>query len=597
MDYRGRRTDWSNRTIKKKQGMMTTQEIYTINEQKELGAFYTPKILSDLLAYHTISLLKNDKNKVYTVADPATGDSALLLSFHTISQKQGIKTRYIGIDIEERAICHSIQLFSGKDVEFHFVNTDGLYPYNSNNPSAGWSNIKKDLAPNGISFFVSNPPWGADKSKYKSLCNDFNAAKGQFDIYDLFIETIIDNLEDGGYYGIIVPDSIYNVEHKPIREYLFTNTTIKRIIRLGEGFFPEVNIAVSLIFGINKRSKNHDISCSHLSNNDRRKVLANTADILEVVKRSECKISSKLMVDSGYLFLTDIKQTDINLMGYLSHCPTIKQFTTSQRGVELSKKGIVSQCPKCKRWFPEPKGKIEATVRCPHCKESFIKKDLHFVSIINKSKHHNSAPIIVGESIFRYNTVSQAHITKGIDGINYKDDSLYLGSKILVRKTGVGITAGIDYNNCLTNQVVYIYKRKNNIDETITNEVILAVLNSRIVTYYIIMKFGSTGWKTHAYMSQTDVSSLPFPSIDIKNERTKTILNNITQLVKENSVGKTDEFSKDADAKIEQYVAELFQLNEKQYEVIYTAIQEVQKMIPFKRLLNVTPKMIFQNGL
>ena len=111
------------------------------------------------------------------------------------------------------------------------------------------------------------------------------------------------------------------------------------------------------------------------------------------------------------------------------------------------------------------------------------------------------------------------------------------------------------------------------------------------------MKFGSTGWKTHAYMSQTDVSSLPFPSIDIKNERTKTILNNITQLVKENSVGKTDEFSKDADAKIEQYVAELFQLNEKQYEVIYTAIQEVQKMIPFKRLLNVTPKMIFQNGL
>ena len=106
MDYRGRRTDWSNRTIKKKQGMMTTQEIYTINEQKELGAFYTPKILSDLLAYHTLSLLKNDKNKVYTVADPATGDSALLLSFHTISQKQGIKTRYIGIDIEERAIGH-----------------------------------------------------------------------------------------------------------------------------------------------------------------------------------------------------------------------------------------------------------------------------------------------------------------------------------------------------------------------------------------------------------------------------------------------------------------------------------------------------------
>lgn len=576
---------------------MTTQETYTINEQKELGAFYTPQILSDLLAYHTFALLKKDKDKVYTVVDPATGDSALLLSLYNISQKHGIKTRYIGIDIEERAINHSIQLFSGKSAEFHFVNTDGLYPCNSKVPSSGWNHIKNEFAPNGISFFVSNPPWGSDRSKYKSLCNDFDTAKGQFDIFDLFIETIINNLEDGGCYGIIVPDSIYNVEHKPIREHLFTNTTIKRIIRLGEGFFPEVNIAASLIFGIKKKPKNHNIICSHLSNNDRRNVLINNADILEIVKSTECKISSKLMVDSGYLFLTDIKKTDLNLMDYLSHCPTIKQFTTSQRGVELSKKGMVAQCPKCNRWFPEPKGKTDANVKCPHCKESFIKKDLHFVSIIKKTEHKKSAPIIVGESIFRYNTVFQAHITKGINGINYKDDSLYTGTKILVRKTGVGITAGIDYNNCLTNQVVYIYKRKNDVDETITNEVVLAVLNSRIVTYYIIMKFGSTGWKTHAYMSQTDVSSLPFPSIDTKDERTKTILNNVTQLVKDNSVGKTDDFPIDADTKIERYVAELFQLNEKQYEVIYAAIQEVQKMIPFRRLLNVTPKMIFQNGL
>lgn len=68
--------------------------------------------------------------------------------------------------------------------------------------------------------------------------------------------------------------------------------------------------------------------------------------------------------------------------------------------------------------------------------------------------------IIVGEDIFRYRTRCKSYIQLGLNGINYKDNKLYEGNKILIRKTGVGITAGIDYNNCMTNQVVYILHRK-----------------------------------------------------------------------------------------------------------------------------------------
>ena len=80
--------------------------------------------------------------------------------------------------------------------------------------------LAKKYFPNGIDFIVSNPPWGADKSSYIQLSSDFLTAIGQFDIYDLFIELCVNNLNVDGCFGLIVPDSIYSEEHKPIREFL-----------------------------------------------------------------------------------------------------------------------------------------------------------------------------------------------------------------------------------------------------------------------------------------------------------------------------------------------------------------------------------------
>ena len=59
----------------------------------------------------------------------------------------------------------------------------------------------------------------------------------------------------------------------------------------------------------------------------------------------------------------------------------------------------------------------------------------------------------------------------------------------------------------------------------------------------------------------------------------------------------TDNFSIDADAKIEYQIAKLFGINETDYGIIYKAINEVQQMIPFKRLLKVSVKDIFNNGI
>ena len=50
---------------------------YSLEEQKSLGAFYTPAALAEYLAKATLSLSRIDKSKRYVVFDPATCESAL----------------------------------------------------------------------------------------------------------------------------------------------------------------------------------------------------------------------------------------------------------------------------------------------------------------------------------------------------------------------------------------------------------------------------------------------------------------------------------------------------------------------------------------
>lgn len=570
---------------------------YSLEKQRSIGAFYTPAALAEYLAKVTLSLTKIDKSKRYVVLDPATGESALLNAFNSLSKRKGISNCFVGIDIEEKAINHSKSIFSGISENSVFIKCDALYPYESMGSFEGWSKLSKRYFPNGIDFIVCNPPWGVDKTIYDQLSNDFEMAKGQYDIYDLFIELCVRILNVNGVFGFIVPDTIYSEEHRPIREFLLKNATIKQIVRLGEGIFPNINIAVSLIFGIKRVCNNrHSISCAHLSNDIKKKVISNRISLESAINLCLCKIPSKVMIVNGYSFFTDIKKNDVNLTRILNNCPKIGDIAKSQRGVEISKKGIVLQCSSCHEWFPEPKVKTDGIIKCPHCHYSGKKSTFLAADIISNKSLSGYKKIIVGEDVYRFGINAKKYIKTNIPGINYKDVRLYEGSKVLVRKTGVGITAGIDYSDCLTNQVVYIIKRREDIDPMITNEVIIAVLNSRIITYYIIKSMGCNGWKTHAYLSQKAVASLPFPNIDTNNLETRACLVQITKLVQENKID-TDNFSIDADAKIEYQIAKLFGINETDYGIIYKAINEVQQMVPFKRLLKVSVKDIFNNGI
>ena len=576
---------------------MQQYEDYTIEKKKTLGAYYTPKILADYLAKETLSLCKFETAKEqYSVLDPATGDSALLIAFSEAICNKNSKIQIYGIDIEEDAVKRSTAYFTKRKHNAHFFQLDALYPVKNETSKNGWKQFIDNNLPNGIDFIVCNPPWGAEKDQYTNLEKEFVSATGQFDIYDLFIELVLNTLNDNGCYGIIVPDSIYCEEHTPIRKLLLDNTTIKRIVRLGEGIFPDINIAVSLIFGVKKKSYNTKVICSHLSTELKKCVLGNTISIKQAVDSCATKIPQKAMIAQVYKFLTDIKTTDNDLLNLLRKSGKIGDVALSHRGIEISKKGVVLKCDSCGKWFPKPRGHKKETAICPHCKSLIqIKKAKENVIIVPKASD-NTRRVVVGEDILRYNIRGKSYIQTNIEGINYKNNNIYTGSKVLVRKTGVGITAGMDYHNCMTNQVVYILTRKESALPSMTNEVILAALNSRVTTYYIIKALGSNGWKSNAYLTQKDISQMPFPIIN-NNAETAAILDRMTALVKANVKANDSVFPKKIDAEIEYLISQLYGLSETDYDIIFQAINEVQQMIPFRRLLTITKEDIFRNGI
>jgi len=577
---------------------MSLVDLYSREKRKENGVFYTPDFLSNYLSKKVIQY-HLPKRSNYSILDPACGDSMLLKSFAEKIKKNSA-TKFIGLDIDINAINNSIIKFSEPDFQnfsHTFIKCDGLFPDPEMNSKDGWNKLKDKLEiKKGFDIALSNPPWGADLSNYtlQILNSNFKLTKGQFDIYNLFIEVILNNLKINGTYGLILPDSVFSQEQSYLRCLLSRNTTINFIARLGEKIFPEINRACVIIIGKNKTPKrNHKVDCFRLSTANKKRVITNEISLLEIDKELSHKIlQTRFSENENCVFDIDLRTDSRETYDKIEQGSIkLKTFVNNTRGAEISKKGIVWQCQKCKNWTPEPRTKEP---KCKRCNSPFGGDIIKEKIILNHNDVGN-IKIKVGEDLYRYTSKSKSWINTQKEGINYKNLAIYQGKKILVRKTGIGITASIDYENSITNQVVYILKLNPKYKSKITLEFILAVLNSRLMTYYLIKKYGENEWKSHPYLTQTTLVNLPFPNIDFECEKTSSNIKKISSVV-ENEVTNSNNknISKENDLFIEKTIANFFGLNSTDYETIYEALQSADQLIPIKRLLKCDTKEIFQ---
>ncbi|MDP2948783.1 MAG: N-6 DNA methylase [Chloroflexota bacterium] len=372
----------------------------------------------------------------------------------------------------------------------------------------------------GEAIVVGNPPWGADLDGRTDELSAYRLFSTMCDSYELFTERALEILPEGGMLGYVIPDSVLHLpERRGLRELLLRGTRLEHVVKLGEGVFEDVfRAAVALVCTKSVPQAGSAVTCAVIVKSDRKALLERNAtgqysksvSDLESEHGHQAK-QSRFLANEGYAFDIYTKDTDEPIRAKLNARPVRWQSVLwTGRGVELTKRGLVVQCPACSTWNNIPKAKKDGTFASKQCSNRACNATFQYdgfatkATIVDKTSQGPSwKPLIVGSSINRYRLVSHLWIdtskTKTLPkcpvcggyesswadievgaqwfcsrcnrpfargesnesvtlGINYKPASFYKPLKLLVRKTGRGIYSMIERSEALTNQVVFIFR-------------------------------------------------------------------------------------------------------------------------------------------
>ncbi|MDH5482651.1 MAG: N-6 DNA methylase [Candidatus Bathyarchaeota archaeon] len=550
------------------------------------GAVYTPEKLAQYLAQKTVQYVSQDlafqSSQHFSVIDNAVGDGVLLSSmvYALRSSEKRMRITLCGVDIDRKAIETSKKKLESLDAidNVVLINTNSLVPFGKKDLLQGWKRIFKKASVNGgFDGLIDNPPWGADISEYKDKIDPryFSAMQGQFDSFELFIELALHVVKKGGYFAFIVPDSILNHNKSIIRKRLLDNTEIKFIARLGEKIFPKINRACVLIICKNgPPSSANMVDCFRLPKHDRMMILQGTLTFADAEFKNAHKVPQiRFANNQFYQFDIDLRESETAVLQKLHNgLGTLGDALSSHRGVELSSSGMVCRCPNCGSWAPLSEG---FSVKCRSCGRAYNPQLAEKTNIVFREHVPNSLPLITGSDLKRYVGNPSRWIKTDKKGINYKPKSLYDAPKILVRKTGVGLTATLDYSSSYTTQVVYIFRTKSPSWPDL--EFFIALINSRAYYFYLSKSFGELEWRSHPYLTQSQILSLPIPNLDSKRNKkiAKKIISLIRPILKEGRKPSTT-----VDLEVERLIGKAFSLTKNDYKIILNAIDESDELLP-----------------
>ena len=601
-------------------------------ERKLNGAVYTPPKLANYLASKLIGfflkdfwseeLRRSDNNggsrhpHRLRVLDPACGEGELLIAIWQqlcigLSQAKDRRLKCLklrsedvlcGIDIDPMAILKTgerIKSLPGLrptyNQSLHLQSANALFPLEEVTSADGWREVLAHFgATDGFDLIIANAPWGADVSAYKSRLEqgEFKFFQGQYDSSDLFIELALRVLRPGGYFAFIVPDSLFSHERMFMRKTLVEHTQIMFIARLGEKIFENINRACALIICRKcQPDPSLETECLRLTPAIRKRILEGNMDFADAERILAHRVpQGRFMQNRDYLFDIDVtshEEGTIRSFGMVRG--RFGDFLQSTRGIELSKSGKVYQCEKCQLWLPLPSA---AEPKCPHCESGLLMSPSRIACIVSNDKSERYKPLLVGENVRRYTIRSNYWIDPKKDGLNYKSGDTYSAPKLLVRKTGVGISAAIDYTTSFTNQVVYIFRLQKELAARVPLELFLGILNSRAIYYYLAKKHGETEWRSHPYITQTQILQLPAPDLgSLRNGRSHMVAQ-MVDLLSPYTAQNLDLPAR-IDAKVERIVADMYGLGRKDYEAVYNTLDSVQELLPVRALKKISVADIF----
>lgn len=518
---------------------------------RKYGVVYTPDRLADFAAELLCSEIEESKFDNIKVLDPACGECALLDSVKKI---KGKGYEYIGIDVDKTAILSASR-------EYTIINNDTILPKNVRKKTAEFWAGKLPV----INAIIANPPWSSEKIYNRDDLRNagFELTVGQYDSFVLFLELAYKMICENGVFAFIIPDSIFDSQNENLRRFLTQNTEIKVIARLGEKLFDEVNRATTIIVCKKRKPTEQSITkCFRLSTDNRKKYLLTDIQLMDIYKENVHQVLQKRFLENPSCnFDVDTRREEEELLAKIKSSSIIwgEKFNFG-RGVEISKFGNVVFCSKCGCAQGYKKSQLENGEKiCTYCGKKIEVSESTIGSVISKHSTGNDNRILVGENVKRYGIEGKCYIKTSVPGINYKDLRMYTPPKLIVRKTGLGIYASIDYTGSMTSQTVYILKLRDNADGT-PLEYYLALLNSRVIYYFYLKVYGENEWKSHPYLTKQIIYSLPI------REYTQSALDiEIIKLAKD--LARKYEYSKDL--QLEKLICRKYELTDAEIRLIY----------------------------
>jgi adenine-specific DNA-methyltransferase len=535
---------------------------------------YTPPVLARWVAG---LLAPSLQKKPGTIWDIACGDGALLAA---VDRATGGGQDLIGVDVDPNAIQRAASAVPNA----RLICADSLNPIDLSDPADGLRALAEGAPADAV---ILNPPWGA---RLPAPANHFRArgyrlATGQFDSYDLFIELSLNLLTPDGIAAFIIPDSLFQPEHGPLRRLLLEKCALQLIARIGEGMFPGVYRGAAILVARNRPpGRSHRVACFRLGPQERRAILEGRETFEEAQRRGVHHVRQASFLERpGTPFRIDVREGDGHTLDRIERIPGLRwrEMLVSGRGIELSKAGWVVVCPSCGTARPRPK---RNQVTCSGCGQHLPLQELLAKQIItlarNEAEGHQWAPLIAGEDVDRYSCASSRRIELGVRGIDYKVDAMDVHEKLLVRKTGVGIKAAIDGTRAFTTQVVFHYSPRGSEPEFLL-DYLLGVLNSRVLAAYHLRTNGDSEWRSHPYITQSVIEQLPVPDLQQGTRRWRQARAIARAVARRRQ---TDDHSLRADLEIESLVAGLYELSAGDCNWVCNVLEEAQPLAAIRAL-------------
>ena len=521
-----------------------------------IGSVYTPPALAEWTATQLARFLPD--HSVWRVLDPACGDGELLAAMAHVTSRP---VELCGRDIDPRAVWAAQDRIKAPA---DFAVADSLRP--STLAGLGWK-------PDAV---ITNPPWGRPNrvSRLQIQTSGYQLAKGQFDLYEVFVERLVRAFPNVPM-AFILPDSLFLPEHTKLRRFLLENSELLFLARLGEGLFPGIYRGTVVLVLRSGPARDGDVECFRLQPDERKAFLMEGASLEQIRElRSYIVPRRQFASNPNMEFTLDIRADESAVDKMLAKGGVDwDKWLWIGRGIEIGKSGQTLHCNQCGRYRSLPRIGVGPRTTCSYCGTTITANSRVHRIVRHREAGGKSAwnPVIVGEDVHRYSCEPSREVLVDLPGIRYKDAAMMRMAKLLVRKTGVGLRAAVDRSGSLTLQTVYHFVPKDGLPNLVL-DYLAGVLNSKVMLAFHLRWSGENEWRSHPYVTPSTIRTLPVPTPFVNGIALSEQATRIGLLARKRSSGEMVE------EQIEELVEGLFGLTSRERQWVKEVIGSAQSL-------------------